>query len=155
EERADLFGDGVRPRGRHADDGAGPRATRGGEPDQRDDGVRGRAQHGRARGPDRDAQEARARVAGRGRRVPMSGRPPNPDQVKIGPGWALRVPASLAIRRQVLAFAALNGEVYVACANPGDTAALEAVGRFTGRRVVPQPADAESLHRALSRVYTE
>ena len=37
------------------------------------------------------------------------------DTVRIDPAWAMRVPASLALRRQVLAFASVGGQVYVAC----------------------------------------
>ena len=52
------------------------------------------------------------------------------DEVKVDPAWALRVPASLATRRQVLPFAAIDGHVYVACANDQDQAALQAVERY-------------------------
>lgn len=75
------------------------------------------------------------------------------EQVKIDPAWALRVPASLALRRQVLPFAALNGHVYVACADPSDTAALEAVERFTGKQAIVSSVDRTVLKTVLARVY--
>ena len=79
----------------------------------------------------------------------------NMDHVKVDPTWALRVPAALAVRRQVLPFAQLNGEVYVACADLADTDALEAVERNLGTRIVAKMAERESLQRALARVYMD
>ena len=80
----------------------------------------------------------------------------NMDRVKIDPAWALRVPSTLALRRLVLPFAVLNGEVYVACADTEDTAALEAVERhLAGQRIVAKLAERESLQRALARVYSD
>ena len=52
------------------------------------------------------------------------------DQVRIDPAWALRMPAALALRRQVLPFASVGGQVYVACLDLADSAALEAVERY-------------------------
>src|SRR5580698_8290097 len=74
--------------------------------------------------------------------------------VKIDPVWAMRLPANLAIRRQVLPISAVNGSLVVACADPNDAAALEAVQRFTGRTVIARAADPDSLKRAISRVYS-
>lgn len=75
------------------------------------------------------------------------------DLVRIDPAWALRIPITLALRRRVLPFASLHGKVYVACANPTDTASLEAVARFTNQPAVPVRVDGDSLQRALTRVY--
>ncbi|HSJ03683.1 MAG TPA: GspE/PulE family protein [Verrucomicrobium sp.] len=75
------------------------------------------------------------------------------DQVRIDPAWALRIPVSLALRRRVLPFAVLKGQVYVACADPSDTASLDAVARFTGQQAVPVRVDPDALTRALTRVY--
>ncbi len=77
----------------------------------------------------------------------------NMDRVKIDPAWALRVPASLALRRQVLPFASHNGHVFVACANMLDHAALQAVERLFSMPIRAEPADPASLQRALDRVY--
>ena len=75
------------------------------------------------------------------------------DRVRIDPALALRIPVSLALRRRVLPFAVLQKQVYVACAETGDTASLEAIARFTGLPVVAVRVDSEMLGRALTRVY--
>lgn len=75
------------------------------------------------------------------------------DQVRLDPAWALRIPMSLALRRRVLPFAMLDKQVYVACADPADTASLEAITRHTGLPAVPVRVDPDALQRALSRVY--
>jgi len=75
------------------------------------------------------------------------------DQVKVDPAWALRVPASLAMRRQLLPFASMDGNVYVACTDSIDPAAREAIERFTSKKVIETRVEREALQRALSRVY--
>ncbi len=75
------------------------------------------------------------------------------DQVRIDPAWALRIPVTLALRRRVLPFAALKGQVYVACAERPDAASLDAINRFTGHQAVLVRVEPEALQRALSRVY--
>ena len=75
------------------------------------------------------------------------------DEVKIDPSWALRIPANLASRRLVLPFASIHGDVFVACADPDDAAALDAVARFTGRRPVPMRVNRTALEAALARIY--
>ncbi len=75
------------------------------------------------------------------------------DHVKIDPAWALRIPPNLAVRRQLLAFVSLDDAVYIACADPGDTAALQAVERYVDKIVRPVRATPDSLKRALSRIY--
>jgi general secretion pathway protein E len=77
----------------------------------------------------------------------------NLDEVRIDPVWAMKVPSTLALRRQVLPFAAVAGRVYVACADADDRAALEAVERCVGLPVCPQAAEPASLRRALNRVF--
>lgn len=74
------------------------------------------------------------------------------DQARIDPSWALRIPVTLAVRRQVLPFAHLEGKVYVACANPDDRASLDAVERHVGLPTVPVTADPDALRRAIARV---
>ncbi len=77
----------------------------------------------------------------------------NLDEVRIDPAWALKVPATLALRRLVLPFAAVDGRVYVACADVDDRAALEAVERSVRLPVCAQAAEQASLRRALNRVF--
>ncbi|MEO1130709.1 MAG: GspE/PulE family protein, partial [Planctomycetota bacterium] len=81
------------------------------------------------------------------------GAPLDLDRVKIDPAWALRVPPKLAIRRRVLPFAMVEGTVHVACASASDSAAMQAVARFVKLPVKAEPADPDSLKRALDRVY--
>lgn len=75
------------------------------------------------------------------------------DEVKIDPQWALRIPARLATRRQVLPFASLDGVVHVACVSLSDNAALAAVQKAVKMPVKAELVDAASLRRALDRVY--
>jgi type IV pilus assembly protein PilB len=77
------------------------------------------------------------------------------DQARIDPAWALRIPASLATRRLVVPFASLHGRVHVACADPADRTALEAVERYAGQPATAVPVPRETLLRALVRVYGE
>lgn len=75
------------------------------------------------------------------------------DDVRIDPAWALRIPVSLAVRRQVLPFASMDGHVYVGCADPDDHESLEAVRRYTGQPPVPVVVDREKLRQAIARIY--
>ncbi|HEX3657830.1 MAG TPA: GspE/PulE family protein [Pirellulales bacterium] len=75
------------------------------------------------------------------------------DEVKVDPTWALRVPPALAMRRNVLPFASIDGHVYVACANDQDQAALQAVERYVNLPVRAEMADHASLKRALNRIF--
>ncbi|MCA8960869.1 MAG: type II/IV secretion system protein [Planctomycetes bacterium] len=74
-------------------------------------------------------------------------------RVRVDPAWALRVPATLALRRQVLPFACVDEEVHVACANVADTAALKAIERHVPRSLRPVAAEPDSLRRVLQRVF--
>lgn len=75
--------------------------------------------------------------------------------VKIDPAWALRIPAGLALRRQVLPLCEVQGEVHVACADPQDEPALRAVGRHIDRPLRPVAAEPESLRRMLKKLFGE
>jgi type IV pilus assembly protein PilB len=75
------------------------------------------------------------------------------DTICIDPYWAMRVPASLALRRQVLPFACVDGQVYVACADSADRSTLEAVERSLRRPICALQAECGSLRRALDRVF--
>jgi type IV pilus assembly protein PilB len=75
------------------------------------------------------------------------------DRIRIDPSWALRIPVSLAMRKRVLPFASVGGKLYVACTDPGDTASMEAVARFTGMPVEALAVSPDMLGRALGRVY--
>ena len=75
------------------------------------------------------------------------------DQVIVDPACALKVPAALALRRQVLPFASIDGQMFVACVDAQDTNALQAVERAVKQTVRPQQAEPESLKRALNRIF--
>ncbi len=75
------------------------------------------------------------------------------SRVKIDPGTALRLAANLALRRQILPLYISDGQIFVACANPKDTAALQAVERTFGKRVVAQAAEPAALRRVIEEVY--
>ncbi|MBL9084854.1 MAG: hypothetical protein JNK76_23830, partial [Planctomycetales bacterium] len=75
------------------------------------------------------------------------------DQVRVDPAFALRLPPALALRRMVLPFAVLDGQVYVACVDENDLGALQAVQRVFDQPVCPQRAEPESLKRALGRIF--
>ena len=77
------------------------------------------------------------------------------DLVRIDPVWALRVPAALAVRRQVLPFALVDGRVQVACLDVEDAAALNALERHIDRPLQAHAAEPDSLRKALRRVYGE
>lgn len=76
------------------------------------------------------------------------------SEVKVDPAWAMRVPPALALRRQVLAFAVVDGHVCVAHAkpiDPGCTAALKKHLKMPLRTFLAEP---QSLKETLSRLYT-
>lgn len=75
------------------------------------------------------------------------------EKVKIDPAWALRIPVTLAARRQVMPLAMLNERVYVACNDPDDKTTFEAVQRYTGHSTVAVVVDRDVLRRTIARVY--
>jgi type II secretory ATPase GspE/PulE/Tfp pilus assembly ATPase PilB-like protein len=79
----------------------------------------------------------------------------NMDEVKISPEWALAIPGNLAIRKQVLPFVEQDQQVYVACANPQDEQALQAVERYLHRPLVALAAEPKSLERTIQRIFQD
>ena len=77
------------------------------------------------------------------------------DQVKIDPVWALRIPANLATRRQVLPFTLQDGEVLVACKDPEDEQSIQAVRRYVSEAVQVVPAEPDSLFSAIQRIFQD
>jgi type IV pilus assembly protein PilB len=75
------------------------------------------------------------------------------DDVKIDPALALRVPAALAVRRQVLPFALVDEQVCVACVDQVDSSVLQALNRHLQKPVKLYPAEPDSLRRALDRIH--
>lgn len=77
------------------------------------------------------------------------------DQVKVDPVWALRIPANLATRRQVLPFTQLDDEVLVACKDPSDEQSIQAVKRYIPENVRIVPAEPGSLFRSIQRIFQD
>ena len=75
------------------------------------------------------------------------------DSVRIDPSWALRIPASLALRKRILPLCAIEGVVHAACLDVEDTASRQAISTATGCDVQLLEADPESLRLALNRIY--
>ena len=79
----------------------------------------------------------------------------NMDQVKIDPRWALRIPANLAMRRKLLPFTQEGDRILVACVDPHDSQAFQAVERYLDTPVTANLADEASLERAIARIFRE
>ncbi|HTR40067.1 MAG TPA: GspE/PulE family protein [Pseudomonadales bacterium] len=76
------------------------------------------------------------------------------DEVRIDPVVALRVPAALAMRRELLPFVLWQGKIHVACANPDDATGLASVQRHFIEPLCAVRAEPVSLRRALQRIYS-
>lgn len=77
------------------------------------------------------------------------------DQVKVDPVWALRIPANLATRRQVLPFTQLGDDVLVACKDPTDEQSLQAVRRYIPESTQVVAAEPNSLFRSIQRIFQD
>ncbi len=77
------------------------------------------------------------------------------NQVKIDPVWALRIPANLATRRQVLPFTVQDEKVLIACKDPDDDQSIQAVRRYITEPVLVVPAEPASLFLAVQRIFQD
>lgn len=77
----------------------------------------------------------------------------DPRLVRIDPALALRAPRHLALRRRLLPICEVGGEIQVACADPSDAQALEALARHFDKPLRAQQADPEALAQVLRRIY--
>ncbi len=75
------------------------------------------------------------------------------DRVRIDPGWALRLPAAIGMRRLALPLCLVDDKLVVAFAETPDATTLESIARTTGKPVVGVMADGAQLRRHLLRVY--
>lgn len=75
-------------------------------------------------------------------------------RVKIDPAWAVKVPADLAQRLQVLPFAELKGKVYFACIDPRDSMSIRALEPHINRPLQAVAAGPQSLRRMIQRIYS-
>ncbi len=75
------------------------------------------------------------------------------SRVRVDPGWALRIPASLARRKKVIPCCRLKDRVLVACVDPDDLATFDAVERHVDHPIEPVRADEDSLDRLIQEVF--
>ncbi|MEM9828278.1 MAG: GspE/PulE family protein, partial [Planctomycetota bacterium] len=72
---------------------------------------------------------------------------------RVDPAWALKIPASLALRKSVLPMCELDGVVQVACCDVDDQIAAQAIRKATGREVRMIETDPGRLREVLTRIY--
>jgi general secretion pathway protein E len=77
------------------------------------------------------------------------------DAVRIDSVQALRLPASIALRRRLLPFAVHEGHVWLACQHRDDDAALRTLQRYFEHPLRAVMAEPASLGRALDRLYRD
>jgi len=77
----------------------------------------------------------------------------NMDDVVIVPQAALLIPGDLALRRLVLPFVILDGQLHVACADSDDPGCIRAVERLVDFPIRPITADPDSLRRAILNTF--
>ncbi len=75
------------------------------------------------------------------------------SRVRLDPGWALRIPASLARRKKVIPCCELNGRVLVACVDLDDPQTLDSVERYLNHPIEAVRADEDSLERLIQEVF--
>ena len=75
------------------------------------------------------------------------------DRVRVDPKWALKIPASLALRKQVMPLCKIRDEVIVACEDIEDSAAKRQLDRILDCNLRLLTAEPQSLRAAIKRVY--
>jgi type II secretory ATPase GspE/PulE/Tfp pilus assembly ATPase PilB-like protein len=75
--------------------------------------------------------------------------------LRVDPAWALKLPASLALRRRVLPLCRLGNEVALAVAEPLDEATRATIERLLEAPVRPQLVESESLQALLRKIHGE
>jgi len=75
------------------------------------------------------------------------------DQVRVDPGLTLKVPAALALRKQVLPLCKINDEILVACSDIEDVTTQRQLEKLFDQELRLLSAEPDSLRRALKRVY--
>ena len=77
----------------------------------------------------------------------------NMDQVTVDPKWALKIPPSLAMRKQVLPLCMIQNLVMVACEDVEDSTTERQLRRLLDCDLQLISAESESLRAAIKRVY--
>jgi len=73
--------------------------------------------------------------------------------VRIDPSWALRIPVSLARRKNVLPCCQIGGRVLVACVDCNDVATLDTVERQLRHPIEPVLAQEQSLSTVIRETF--
>ncbi|QGJ68951.1 General secretion pathway protein GspE [Planctomycetales bacterium 10988] len=76
------------------------------------------------------------------------------NEVRIDPAWAMRVPSTLALRRQVIAFSFVDEHVCIAHAKPLDSACMGALQKHLKKPLRLFQAEPDSLRETLKRIYS-
>jgi general secretion pathway protein E len=74
-------------------------------------------------------------------------------EIRVDPVCALKIPASVALRRRVLPFVQLDGVTHVACEDKENSATVDIVERLLKSEVQFWEVDADELKPVLRRVY--
>ncbi|MDG2222257.1 MAG: GspE/PulE family protein [Rubripirellula sp.] len=75
------------------------------------------------------------------------------DAVRVDPRLTLKVPASVAFRKQVLPLCRIHDEILVACSDVEDAATARQLSKIYDHPLRLIAAEPDSLRRALKRVY--
>ena len=75
------------------------------------------------------------------------------NRVRVDPKWALKIPAALALRKQVMPLCKISDEVIVACEDIEDSAAQRQLERILDCQLRLLTAEPQSLRAAIKRVY--
>jgi type IV pilus assembly protein PilB len=85
----------------------------------------------------------------------LSAREIDLERVAIDPAWALRLPAILALRRNLLPLCAVDGRLVIACADAADARLAVGLERHVDLPFDLRPANPAALSSALRRVHGE
>ncbi|MEC8556595.1 MAG: GspE/PulE family protein [Planctomycetota bacterium] len=75
------------------------------------------------------------------------------SRVRVDPKWALKIPASLALRKQVIPICKIRDQVVIACEDIEDAAAKRQLDRILDCEMRLITAEPQSLRAAIKRVY--
>lgn len=75
------------------------------------------------------------------------------SKVKIDPVWTSKIPAAIAIRRQVLPFLFMNGKVHVACSDQRNNVGIKSVEQVVEFPIEVTIVDKEALRTVISKIY--
>lgn len=77
------------------------------------------------------------------------------DSVRLDPKWALRVPATYALRKRILPLCEIKSVVMVACSSTPDNQTRLSLEKHLGKSLQWVASDESALDRALQRVYQQ